>query len=154
MASFSFTLRLLTVEKVSCHVVKTLKQLMKSTTMIRNWELLLAVWVKNLEVDLKASVKISNDCDLSWYLESLILTRWWARTTQLSHSQTPEQQKLWNNKCLLFYLFVGCAGSSLLYAGFVYVQQEGATLPCGVWASHCSGFSWCRAQILGGAWAQ
>lgn len=102
---------MLTVEKVSCHVMKTLKQFMERTTTIRNWELLIAVWVNNLEVDPKASVKISNDCNLSWYLESLILTRWWARTTQLSHFQTPKQQKLWNNKCLLLYLlFVGCAG--------------------------------------------
>ena len=34
----------------------------------------------------------------------------------------------------------GCAGSSLLH---------GAFSSCCVWASHCSGFSCCRAQALG-----
>ena len=36
--------------------------------------------------------------------------------------------------------------------------REGATLHCGVWASHCSGFSYCRVQALSfsscGAWVQ
>ena len=38
------------------------------------------------------------------------------------------------------YLF-GCVGSSL--------QQAGATLHCGAWASHCGGLSCCRARALG-----
>ena len=29
------------------------------------------------------------------------------------------------------------------------VVASGATLPCGVWASHCGGFSCCGAQALG-----
>ena len=32
------------------------------------------------------------------------------------------------------------------------VAQSGATLCCGVWTSHCCGFSCCRAQALG-VWA-
>ena len=47
------------------------------------------------------------------------------------------------------FFFFGCAGSSLLRAGFLYLQRAGATLCCGAWASHCSGFSCCRAQALG-----
>ena len=49
----------------------------------------------------------------------------------------------------LFYLFFGCVGSSLLHAGFLQLQRVGATLPCGAWASHCGGFSCCRARALG-----
>ena len=49
---------------------------------------------------------------------------------------------------LLFYLFIfGCVGSSLLRTGFLQLQQAGATLCCGTWASHCGGFSCC------GVWA-
>ena len=35
---------------------------------------------------------------------------------------------------------------------FLQLQRAGAPLPCSGWASHCSGFSCCRAQALGG-WA-
>ena len=45
---------------------------------------------------------------------------------------------------LKIYLF-GCAGSLLLHAGFLYLQRAGATLCGGVRASHCGGFSCCRA---------
>ena len=40
----------------------------------------------------------------------------------------------------------GCSGSSLLHVGFLQLRRAGATLHCGVRASHCSGFSRCRAQ--------
>ena len=54
------------------------------------------------------------------------------------------------DKFILFYLFIfGCVGSSLLHAGFLYLQQAGATLHCGAQASHCSGFSCCEALALG-----
>ena len=43
-----------------------------------------------------------------------------------------------------FSFFFGCVGSSLLRVGFLQLWQVGA--------SHCSGFSCCRAQALG-AWA-
>ena len=52
-----------------------------------------------------------------------------------------------------FNLFFGCAGSSLLHAGFPQLQQAGATLRCGARASHRGGFSCCRAWALG-TWAQ
>ena len=49
-----------------------------------------------------------------------------------------------------FNLFIfGCVGSSLLCVGFLQLRRAGATLCCGAWASHCSGFSCCRAQALG-----
>ena len=52
-----------------------------------------------------------------------------------------------------FYLFIfGCVGSSLLRAGFLLLWRAGATLLCGEQASHCGGFSCCRAQALG-VWA-
>ena len=57
---------------------------------------------------------------------------------------------------LLFFfinLFIfGCVGSSLLHVGFLQLWRAGATLRCGVWASHGSGFSCCRARALV-AWA-
>ena len=50
---------------------------------------------------------------------------------------------------LINYLFFGSVGSSLLLAGFLWLQQAGATLCCGALVSHCGGFSCCEAQALG-----
>ena len=57
-------------------------------------------------------------------------------------------------KILFIYLFFifGCIGSSLLRAGFLLDVASGASLRCIAWASHCSGFSCCRARALG-TWA-
>ena len=44
---------------------------------------------------------------------------------------------------ILFIL--GCAGSSLLSAGFLWLWSAS----CGAWASYCNGFSCCPAQALG-----
>ena len=58
-------------------------------------------------------------------------------------------------KLYFIYLFVclfGCVGSSLLCTGFLQLWRAGATLHCSAWASHCSGFSCCRARALG-VWA-
>ena len=59
--------------------------------------------------------------------------------------------------CILFiYLFIinffGCVGSSLLRTGFLQLRRAGITLRCGERASHCCGFSCCRARALG-TWA-
>ena len=69
------------------------------------------------------------------------------------------KQYVCNNIPFLFFLInfflkfiFGCFGSSLLRAGFLQLGRAGATLRCGVRASHCSGFSCCGAQALG-AWA-
>ena len=50
----------------------------------------------------------------------------------------------------LFYLFIfGCVGSLLLCTGFLQLQRAGATtLRWGARASHCGGFSCCRARAL------
>ena len=50
---------------------------------------------------------------------------------------------------LSYFIFFGCFGSSLLHAGFLLLRRAGATLRCGVRASHCGGFSCCRARALG-----
>ena len=57
-------------------------------------------------------------------------------------------------KDIFYYLFIlfDRAGSSLLHAGFLWLWQIVTTLHCGLWASHCSGFSCRGAQILG-TWA-
>ena len=53
-------------------------------------------------------------------------------------------------KIYLFNLFIfGCVGSLLLHVGFLQLRRAGATLRCGVWASHCGGFSCCEARALG-----
>ena len=49
----------------------------------------------------------------------------------------------------LHWVFVAACG----LAGFLQLWRAGATLHCGAWASHCGGFSCCRARALG-AWAQ
>ena len=49
------------------------------------------------------------------------------------------------------FIYLGCVGSSsLLCTGFPSSCGEwGATLRCGAQASHCGGFSRCRAWALG-----
>ena len=46
-------------------------------------------------------------------------------------------------------VFFGCLGSLLLHTGFLQLRRAGATLRCGVQASHCGGFSCCGARALG-----
>ena len=49
-----------------------------------------------------------------------------------------------------YYLFIfGCSGSSLLRGLFSSFGERGLLSSCGAWASHCSGFSCCRAWALG-----
>ena len=51
---------------------------------------------------------------------------------------------------LFIYLFIfGCVGSSLLCTGFLQLRRAGVTIPCSVRASHCNGFSCCRARAPG-----
>ena len=52
------------------------------------------------------------------------------------------------NLFILFIFIFGCIGSSLLRAGFLYLWRAGATLGCRVRASHCGGFSCCKARAL------
>ena len=48
---------------------------------------------------------------------------------------------------LFIYLFIfGCVGSSFLCKGFLQLRRAGATLHCGVRASHYRGLSRCGAQ--------
>ena len=51
-----------------------------------------------------------------------------------------------------FTFIFGCAGSSLLHMSFFQLWQMGATLHFYAWASHCGGFSGCRARLQG-TWA-
>ena len=51
-------------------------------------------------------------------------------------------------KFIYLFIFV-CVGSSLLHTGFLQLWRTGASLCCGAQASHCGGFSCCRAQALG-----
>ena len=53
---------------------------------------------------------------------------------------------------LLFFKkksYFGFAGSSLLLGLFSSCSTQGLLSVCSVWASHCGGFSCCRAQALG-----
>ena len=50
---------------------------------------------------------------------------------------------------LFIYLIFGCIGSPLLHVSFLQLLRAEATLCCGVWASHCGGFSCCGARVLG-----
>ena len=53
-------------------------------------------------------------------------------------------------KIIFIYLFMAVLGLRCC-SGFSLDAGEGAILHCGVWASHCGGFSCCRAQALGRA---
>ena len=46
------------------------------------------------------------------------------------------------------YLFLAVLGFHC-YWGFLQLQRVGLLSSCAAWASHCSGFSCCRAQDLG-----
>ena len=50
---------------------------------------------------------------------------------------------------LFCFVFFGGVGSLLLHMGFLQLRRTGATLCCGVWASHCGGFSSCRTRTQG-----
>ena len=53
------------------------------------------------------------------------------------------------NESLNFSLFLfSCAGSWLLHAGLLWLQQAGPALCRGAQASHCGGFSCCGARAL------
>ena len=47
------------------------------------------------------------------------------------------------------FFILGWPMSSLLCMGFLQLWRAGASLHCSVTASHCGGFSCCRAQALG-----
>ena len=47
-----------------------------------------------------------------------------------------------------FFFFFGCAASSWLHAGFLWLRRVGATLRYSARNFHCNGFSCCRAQAL------
>ena len=47
------------------------------------------------------------------------------------------------------FFFFGCAGSWLLQGLFSSCREQGLFSSGSVWASHCSGFSWCEAWALG-----
>ena len=48
-----------------------------------------------------------------------------------------------------FNLFLAAMGLHYCVRAFSSCGEQGATLHCGVRSSHCSGFSYCRAQALG-----
>ena len=54
------------------------------------------------------------------------------------------------NKFIYFiYLFLAALGLGCCVQAFSGCGERGATLRCGVQASHCGGFSCCRAWALG-----
>ena len=57
---------------------------------------------------------------------------------------------LFKNKFIYFYFWLCCV--FIAARGLSLVAASGATLRCGVQASHCGGFSCCRAQAVG-TWA-
>ena len=59
---------------------------------------------------------------------------------------TLSKQHIFNINLFIYLFIFGCAGSSLLCAGFLYLWRAGAPLRCGARASHGSGFSCCGAQ--------
>ena len=55
---------------------------------------------------------------------------------------------LWTYRSMFIYYFIfGCAGLSLLCG--LSLVAGGLLSSCGVWASHCGGFSCCAARALG-----
>ena len=50
---------------------------------------------------------------------------------------------------LFIYLFLAVLGLRSCMWAFLQLQRAGATLCCGERASHCGGFSCCKARALG-----
>ena len=51
--------------------------------------------------------------------------------------------------CFVFVFVLAALGLHCCAWAFLWLWRVGATLRCGAWASHCSGFSCCRAWALG-----
>ena len=63
----------------------------------------------------------------------------------------PGDQRQFNQRgptVVFFNIYFCCAGSLLLLTDFLQLQRAGAPLCCSAQASHCGGFSDCRAQAL------
>ena len=61
------------------------------------------------------------------------------------------------SKFLLIYLLLAELGPPCCVWAFCSCSEQGLPSSCGVWASHCDGFSCCRAQRCfssGSTWAQ
>ena len=135
----------------------------------RNESLIYATTWENLK---NIMVMNSNLSQHSAY--SLITFIWFSRTGKIiCCSEKSDDLLLWidweetwgsflyfDRVFILFYfLFFGCSVSSLVLTGFLQLLWAGATLCCSVRASHCGGFSCCRAWALEhrvnscGAWA-
>ena len=50
---------------------------------------------------------------------------------------------------IYLFIFLDVLGLRCCVRAFLQLQRAGATLPCGAQASHCGGFSCCRAWALG-----
>ena len=81
---------------------------------------------------------------------------WWVVMLSISlHVCCPSICLIWENlhssplSILINAFIVGCAGSSLLSMGFLYLWRVGSWSSIGAGASHYSGLSSCRAQALG-----
>ena len=49
----------------------------------------------------------------------------------------------------ILFISFGCAGSSCCTRSFSSCSKQGLLSGCSAWASHCAGFSCCRAWTLG-----
>ena len=91
-------------------------------------------------------------------LQELVIDReaWRAAVQGVTRSRTWLSD--WTELNFIYSFIFGCAGSLLLHGLF---SLQGLLSSCGVLASHCSGFTHCRAGALGcsdfstwGTWAQ
>ena len=67
---------------------------------------------------------------------------WWATVHGVTESRTQLSDET-------TFLLLAALGLCCCVRAFPSCGEQGAPLPCGSWASHCSGFSCCRAQALG-----
>ena len=75
------------------------------------------------------------------------------QTSQLSYKlrehQSHNSYGIWRSRFFKFLLICGCAGSSLLRTGLLWLQWAGLLSSCTTQASHCGGFSRWGAQAPG-----
>ena len=116
----------------TAYLTKDLSSIYKELPKIYNWKNGQKTWKRYF---IKKNIQMASKC-----------MKRCSTSLNIKERKTPQQDTTIHPlECLEKFCFVlfcfGCIGSSLLRAGFLYLCRAGALLRCGVWASHCGGFS-------------
>ena len=111
-----------------------------STCCLRDWAALLGVW-SPLPALRGCFVEVAQHSDD-------LLMDFWGRKWYPRPILLPSRDCSFLYKYIYVFVF-DCTESSLLHGLFCSCREQGLLSSCVTWASHCCGFSYCRAQALG-----